>query len=251
MLNDMLSDETLLENAINRFGLLLVQGKISVDDCPAYESNTSRYLSKFKELAAPLDAEVIQDPDFIYLIPKSYKSPIHCSRAELRSRYFKKSSETISCVYLSELLMLILIGMFYEGGTLGEPNAFVEMTDWQNEANNFFSYVRTHREEYEEAEVQDSINWISLLEQWDSMNETIDDADAKLERRTKRWYIQQTFAILKDNDFATINSDNEIMLTIKAKRVIHFYLTDEGLHRHILDRVTNLKDGTEAIAKED
>lgn len=209
-----------------------------------YREEIREYMidDKVRELvhafAHEVDCTIITAGEYIYMVPMVTTSPFHITNDELKRRYLPYKQQKNLYIYLMYVTIIILFGEFYDSYQSLEPTRdFLSLDNWLREVNSFIDALEeVDKEELRKIEKEMGYNWISILEEWNAMDdirEGVRSQDGRTNSRVS--FLRTVKSFLEDQGLINDIGNDEIELTEKSKTIIQKYYMDYELNRGILD----------------
>lgn len=194
--------------------------------------------------AHEVNCTIITAGEYIYMVPIATSSPFHISNDELKKRYLPAKQQKNLYIYLMYVTIIILFGEFYDSYQSLEPTRdFIPLDNWLREVNNFISTLdEMDKEELKEVEKELEYNWVSILEEWNAMDDLREGVKVQDGRTNSRISFLRTVRnFLEDQGLIKDIGNDEIELTEKSKTIIQKYFMDYEFNRGILDFMYGLE----------
>lgn len=209
-----------------------------------YREEIREYMidDKVRELvhafAHEVDCTIITAGEYIYMVPMVTTSPFHITNDEMKRRYLPYKQQKNLYIYLMYVTIIILFGEFYDSYQSLEPTRdFLSLDNWLREVNSFIDALEeVDKEELRKIEKEMGYNWISILEEWNAMDdirEGVRSQDGRTNSRVS--FLRTVKSFLEDQGLINDIGNDEIELTEKSKTIIQKYYMDYELNRGILD----------------
>ena len=233
-------DEKTIFNAFTLYSELAAKGTlVKADYADLYGDDIVRSLAE--RYAERVQCTIIDDADFIYLIPIAVDSPFHMTNEQIKKEYMPTKYLNMD-VYLVYLTIIVLMGCFYDSYNTYEPHEFVTLQGWLEQMNQRMEALGSRKEEeLKQLETEYNVNWLALLRKWndmDSVKETVKKQDARTQSRTGVLTVSKNFLIAQG--LLHDQGNDEFALTEKAKTIFTNYYLEEKFNHGIMDFMYSL-----------
>ena len=243
--------------AFNIYSRLAFKGYEDRDELRSYIID-DKIRELVDEFAHEVDCTIISAGEYIYMVPVAVSSPFHISNEGLRKKYLPSKQQKNIYIYLMYVSIIILFGEFYDSYQSLEPTrSFLPMDNWLEAVNNYMATLdEIDKEELKEIEKEHEYNWISILEEWNALDDLREDVKVQDARTNSRLSFLNTVKnFLEDQDLVLDIGNYEIELTEKSRIIIQRYYMDYEYNRGILDFMYGLererRENTDASHIED
>ncbi|WP_352417769.1 DUF6063 family protein [Proteiniborus sp.] len=229
--------------AFNIYSNLAHKGYEDRDEIRAYivDDKIRELVDRF---AHEVNCTIILAGEYIYMVPIAVSSPFHISNEELKKRYLPSRQQKNLYIYLMYVTIIILFGEFYDSYQSLEPTrSFLPINKWLVAVNNYMMTLEEiDKEELKELEKEYEYNWVSVLEEWnalDDIREGVKVQDARTNSRLS--FLSTVKSFLEAQNLILDIGNDEIELTEKSKTIIQRYYMDYEYNRGILDFMYGLQ----------
>lgn len=228
-------DQEIIE-AYKLYSRLAADGAVMIDEMKAYR-NDERMEKLIECFAESDDAVIITAGDMVYIVPKATTSIFHMNNEMIKKLYLSTTATNLD-IYLMYVIIIILLGEFYDSYQTQEPTRdFMSMGEWLEAVNNRLeSLNQIDKEVLKKAEEEQEYNWTKIIEKWLA----IDDLKEKAKRQSGNTASRLSFLdtvkkFLEKQDLIKDIGNEEMALTEKAKIIVQRYYMDYEYNRGILD----------------
>jgi hypothetical protein len=229
--------------AFNIYSKLALKGYEDKDEIRSYIVD-DKIRELVNEFAHEVDCTIILAGEYIYMVPIAVTSPFHISNEELRRKYLPSKQQKNLYIYLMYVTIIILFGEFYDSYQSLEPTrSFLPMDNWLKSVNDYMTTLEEiDKEELKEFEKEYEYNWVSILEEWNALDDLREDVKVQDARTNSRFSFLNTVKnFLEDQALIVDIGNDEIELTEKSKTIIQRYYMDYEYNRGILDFMYGLE----------
>lgn len=224
-----------VERSFRLFAQLMREGKVAREQDGYRDYTVHGAVRDLAELySAEVDAVLEKTSDYLYLIPKVTDSYFHIKNTRIK-QYLPNGATNLD-VYLMYFAILVLFGAFYNSYESSEPTRdFLTYDEWMRLIDERITSLADHQAETDEASEDLEWNWTGVVKRWgelDHLRENAKKLDAR--QNTRFGYMQRYFNFLQDQDLAEDQSNQEIVLTEKAKVIVQRYFMNKEYNRGIL-----------------
>ena len=234
-------DEDKIDIAFNIYLAMATAGEIRRDNAKDYfaDDDVKSLVERFGRAAGAI---IVQDSEFLYLVPIAEASPFHMTNEEIKKNFLPGRAVNLD-IYMMYLAILVLFACFYDSSDTDTAADFVTMDRWLEDMDLRMNALASLGEEkLRKQEAEQSINWTELVRKWedlDSINEKAAKQDARTKSRVSVLNTAKDFLIAQK--LLRDIGENELELTEKAKAIVYNYFWDADYNRGILDFIYNLE----------
>lgn len=231
----MFSQDAVIE-AFKIYAKLSAEGEVMKDDVSAYIAN-DEVRGLVTEFAKEVDCTIISAGEVLYLVPLTKNAVFHITNDQLKREYLPSRSLNMD-MYLMYLLIIIMIGEFYDSYQTTEPTRdFITVAGWLDSANRRIESLKgMGMEKLAELEMNTEYNWVGIVEKWDAMDNIRENVVRQTAHSNVRIsYIQHAKRFMEAQHLLEEIGQDELRLTQKAKVIIQKYYMEYEYNRGILE----------------
>ncbi len=231
----MLSQDTVIES-FKIYARLCAEGEVLKDEISIYLAN-DEVRGLVSEFAKEVDCTIISAGDLIYLVPLTKNAIFHLTNDQLKREYLPSRALNMD-LYLMYLLIIILIGEFYDSYQTIEPTRdFITVSGWLDSANERIEALKgMGMEKLSHMEMTTEYNWVGIIDKWDAMDNVRENVVRQTAHSNVRIsHIQNAKRFLEAQKLVEEIGEDELRLTQKAKVIIQKYYMEYEYNRGILE----------------
>lgn len=195
-------------------------------------------------MAEVMECEIFPADRKLYLIPRASDSLLSISNQELLKRYFPASFQNKE-IYTLYFALMVLVGEFYDSDTSMRPTReFVSIDHWIHQISLLLDSLKNlGKETLEQLEKDQEVNWLMIIDKWDSLDTYREDVVEK-KRAASKYAFMETVKnfLIKQEVLEDVGAD-EVTLTEKAKVIVSRYYMNTDYNRELMSFIYGLKEG--------
>lgn len=237
----MIAQDTVIE-AFKIFAKLNATGEVPKDEARLYVSD-DEVRGLVSQFADEVDCTVISAGDNLYLVPLTKNSYYHITNDQIKRDNLPARSLNMD-IYIMYLLIIILIGEFYDSYQTNEPTRdFISTAAWLDSVNERIEALKQIGEDkLKELEMEMEYNWLGIIERWDAMDNIRENVVRQTAHSNVRMsYINNAKKFLESNNLIDEIGEDEITLTQKTKIIVQKYFMEYEYNRGILDVIYQIE----------
>lgn len=230
--------------AFKIFARLSAEGELLKQEARLYVSD-DEVRGLCTQFADEVDCTIISAGDYLYLVPLTKNSDFHITNDQIKRDYLPSRATNMD-IYMMYLLIIIMIGEFYDSyQTLEATRDFITTSAWLESVNERMHALKQLGDEaLTEMESKTEINWVGVVEKWDAMDNIRENVVRQTAHSNVRMStINHAKKFMLANGLITEIGDDELTLTQKARIIVQKYFMEYEYNRGVLELIYQIERG--------